>query len=240
MIQLQPKALNKQTYKMKTNNPTVLMTVIIGSVLVIVVGIISLALMSGQDDNPPAESTAVEPDQIPSTDQQPTQEEVPTPTEIDQESTVSETESQLERDAARSSDISQIVAAINGYITNNNALPTAWSDIAGTIDDLSHYDDSATDNTSVNPVNSVTASTPATAGDFEAGPATAAFPVKVHTGTDTSAVAGAEDLIIIYREAKCDTATTPGQGTKVIAGSLRLMAIVYKLETSNLVTCQNI
>ena len=174
MIQLQPKALNKQTYKMKTNNPTVLMTVIIGSVLVIVVGIISLVLMSGQDDNPPAESTAVEPDQIPSTDQQqPTQEEVPTPTEIDQESTVSETESQLEkqhRDAARSSDISQIVAAINGYITNNNALPTAWSDIAGTIDDLSHYDDSATGNTSINPVNSVTASTPATAGDFEDWP----------------------------------------------------------------------
>ena len=44
------------------------------------------------------------------------------------------------RDTARSSDVSQIVAAINGYITNNNKLPANWLDVRDTIDSLSHYD----------------------------------------------------------------------------------------------------
>ena len=152
------------------------------------------------------------------------------------------------RDTARSSDISQIVAAINGYITNNNGLPDEWGDVRDTIDSLSHYDKgtSTTASNSVNVANTASNARPTTTNEESFNwthlfSTTTAQDVFLNAGTTYNLGDVNEDLIMIIAEAKCEVTATTGVKTgKVEQGGLRQMAISYKLETNDQVACQDI
>ena len=126
------------------------------------------------------------------------------------------------RDTARNSDIIQITSAINGYITNNNTLPARWSDISSSISNLSHY---LTSN--INGTRSETETGPTIAGDFS-------WEGLFGVSTDAQQVTVDVDSVIIIVEARCEA------GGQVAPGGPRQMAIVYKLEEYDSVTCKNI
>lgn len=130
-----------------------------------------------------------------------------------------------QRNNARSADVNRIAAGVNEYIASRNALPGDWEDIAGIVDpsNFGHYDPDATNagNDSINNTNSWTATLPAAAnkGEFTWAAVMGGTTWVAHATANLSA-----DELVVVQRAGCSSTTTP------VAGGIREMAIIYKLE----------
>ena len=148
---------------------------------------------------------------------------------------------QVDSDNSRRADINQIATAINVYIATNNKLPTQWSDINAVV---LHYDDAKTNNQSINVPHTASNNRPETAGDFTwgglFGAATTAQQVQLYPATsgqfDIDQVN--EDLLVIVATAKC--VPSDSHGGQVEPGGQLQMAVVYKLEADDWITCHDI
>ena len=124
------------------------------------------------------------------------------------------------RNATRIADVSQIAGGINQYIANRNALPTSWSEIEPLTYGLSVYQPDRINAAGAWADNS-------TAGEFidlsavgDLDQTQAAGGVKL-ASDDADAV----DYLMVFRKAACNNANQ-----SLVAGSIRQIAIVYKLE----------
>lgn len=193
-----------------------------------------------------------------------------------------------QRNNARVSDVGQIAGALNDYYSNRQQLPTDWTNIDNSVENLGQYQAAAdtfragawdgskpsangnfliwgatgTEATMAgNPPNSVTAqcsiSTRTTSTDCAAvgtwTPPTGPCSIAARTtaadctaaGTWTPASTGGiwgddtdvdrHDFLVVVREAKCSI-TNDG----INYGGNRRMAIIYKLEGQDGVTCRDI
>ena len=137
---------------------------------------------------------------------------------------------QPDRNNARAADVNQVASGVNQYIATRNALPVQWTDIQQIIDPskFGHYDKDATNaNTSINPANVVGTSSNS-AGQF---PKYTALAAVATTGMIHFDEPAAVDKMVVMRETGCTNTTTPEQG------SLRQMAILYRLEGQDDIIC---
>ncbi len=124
------------------------------------------------------------------------------------------------RNNTRLADVNQIASAINQYIATSNALPASWSEIEPLIYDLSVYQPDR--------INGAGAWTDgSTAGEFidlsavgDLDQTQAAGGVKL-ASDDADAV----DYLMVFRKAACSA-----DSQSLVAGNIRQIAIVYKLE----------
>ena len=118
-----------------------------------------------------------------------------------------------QRNNARTSDISQLVGAINQYIGSQNKPPTNISDFTK----LGHYDE-AQINSGASWITGFPSGAGVTTWDaaYDTAPASS---VNMYPGD------GQSDYVTIINQGGCNTAADP-----IEAGGIRQMAIVYSLE----------
>ena len=134
-----------------------------------------------------------------------------------------------QRNNARAADVNQVASGINQYIATRNALPDEWEDIQQIVDPskFGHYDKTTTNsNTSINPADVIGTSSNS-AGQFPTYTALAA----AATGQINADEPAAADKIVVMRETGCANRSDHQQG------SIREMAILYRLEGQDDIIC---
>ena len=165
-----------------------------------------------------------------------------------------------QRNNARTADVSQLASAINQYIGAYNKIPSNWGEISPLIDSFGHYDSSAsssigcnittrttssdctatgtwgtTTTKSVNPAKSLNGVDPTSGGVFisvSGGPTT---PQDVANGIgakgSTTGATEAADKVVVLQKTSCTASN------QIEKGSIREMAILYRLEGQGTVFC---
>ena len=143
-----------------------------------------------------------------------------------------------QRNVNRAADVSAVTAAVNQYIANRNALPTARTDIDSFLSELAHYP----------ATNIEIGSMSGTLGSYNLAGVT--YAAATHTpanGGRILVVANDADAdnIVILGDAGClvdDIAAIAGNQTDDLLedGGLRQMVITYRIEADANIYCEEI
>ena len=171
-----------------------------------------------------------------------------------------------QRNNARSADVNQIAAGVNQYIATRNELPVDWSKISGIVDSdkFGHYEPSSINKinsyiTNFPSANELFVAVGTGTGELNPTTTTNIATTTINNSTTCVAAGGAfvsatvcntvgptppttaanqignatdgPDLVIVLRKAGCANTSTINQG------GIREMAIVYKLEGQDKISC---
>lgn len=133
----------------------------------------------------------------------------------------------------RIADVGEIAAAANQYMSNQNALPESWAEIAPFLDhggSLQVYYE-----TDINPANSLNESVPAEPGSFPVYSPLAEEPSLGMIHHDDPVTAGNSDIVVVLREAACND-----DNSWPVSAGVREMAILYRLDGQTGISCREV